>query len=435
VKRSKKFKILAFLTCLLIILDGDYPGYEVFTETFYGLYVGPILQGLPSNPILYAIGVGIGPFLAAYRRKKSKDLRNQYEQAITMAGLPLVILATISFVIGIAGGGDFRIASWQARFLVCNLFWTIGMFSAVNKLDDVYRFGELLFRATLVKAALFLLIFASYYGGSKMYMGDKIEYVSSHSDSMYYAVGLGLTIFRILFDQQISVKIKSIGWAILLAMPLFINERRVAIIALLGGLVLSSFFIVPTLPPKIKKKLPTYGVIVAILGVVFWFSPLNPTQSIVNEQSAGEKDYRDIENYNLYNSIGRFPFLGIGFGVPFPQYEQLPDVIKFSEMLAWIPHNNFLMVWAFVGFAGPVSVGMYLLFGAATAVRTFRLTYDYRNRVIGLVAFLAVCQYGFYFWADIGMTYSQFPCLLIGACTKAAYLLESEQIKKGLRHA
>ncbi len=420
---------------LFIILDGNYPGYEVFTEPLFYFYTGPLIPGFPTNPITISLLFGIPALIKAFSQRHSGTHKSSYEHQIVIVGLPLVLIGGFSSIFGLAGGGDFRIMSWQYRILLGNLFWTFTMFAAVSSVDNVYYYLNLIYKAIKIKTVLFLGIYFGVYGGT-LQVGERLaEYMSSHTDSVNYAWGIGIALFRVLFDKKFSSRFTEGIWVLTMAAPLFINERRIAIVGLMAALALSSFFIVPTLPAKVKKKLPIYGAIGAVFAVIFWFSPLNPTNSIVNEQSAGEKDYRDVENYNLYVTTGQNPIFGLGFGVPFPQYEVLPDVIKFGDLLAWIPHNTFLMTWAFTGFIGAVSLGMYLMYASAISVKTFRISDDPNIRLVGYACFVVTCQYGFYTWADMGLFASQTPCIMVGACAKFVYFWEQQRMKGVQAHA
>jgi O-antigen ligase len=87
--------------------------------------------------------------------------------------------------------------------------------------------------------------------------------------------------------------------------------------------------------------------------------------------------YRDIERYNLVQTIRANRVFGIGFGNQFGQYVSLPDLTSVWPLQFYTPHQNILWLWLKLGIAG-ISVMMAVFIAAmARCLRTI-----YRHPVL-----------------------------------------------------
>ncbi len=435
-KKTLTLKTISFLSVCTIILDGTYPGYDVFFEPISDFLMGGIMPIAISTTIVMSVICGTPAVLRAVKNWKKNTIFDHYARIIILSTAPLVLFTHLSLVYGVITGGDFRISTWQVRMYVGILFWTIAAYYAIRRKQDVLDLSETIYTAIRIKAILFIAIFITYYGGTlNLPNGTRVEYLSSHSDSLHYGIGVGISAYKFLFDSNPTKKFWRLAFIFIIAIPLFVNERRVAIVGLMMASVLSSALIIPTLSAKIRKKLPIYAVIFGILGAAFWFSPLNPTSSITETDANGVRDYRDLENYNLYNEISNHYLLGTGLGRPFTQYELLPDIIKHGEFNAWVPHNNFLMTWAFTGFIGVVSLGIFLFFSSAITASAFIKSPNIDYRIPALMGLVAITEFSFYTWGDMGLNMNMLPCILIGSCTKLLAIIETESLTARKSHA
>jgi O-antigen ligase len=109
--------------------------------------------------------------------------------------------------------------------------------------------------------------------------------------------------------------------------------------------------------------------------------------------------YRQVETYNLVETIRQNPVLGRGFGQKFLQVYPLPYIpFVWAE---YIPHNSVLWIWMNTGAGG--FIAMLYLFGAGISVGA-RATMRMRSRhgaALALTATLYLVMYPIYAYVDI----------------------------------
>jgi len=117
--------------------------------------------------------------------------------------------------------------------------------------------------------------------------------------------------------------------------------------------------------PRRPILLSYLAIVLTTIGVVYvaayWNTPYGalaqPARAIRSQIDPSPRDeasdmYRDIEQYNLTQTIRDSSLLGIGFGRPFIQYQGLPDLTSFWPLQFYTPHQNILWLWLKVGLLG-----------------------------------------------------------------------------------
>jgi O-antigen ligase len=154
-----------------------------------------------------------------------------------------------------------------------------------------------------------------------------------------------------------------------------LSQRRAAFVALVAGFVVLALVLCFRRRRLFFVVAPMVLLLIAGYTVAFWNATdgvgfgAAAIKTVVAPGSVSEEDessdfYREIENFDLVETIKAQPLTGVGFGKQFAQPVPLPD-ISFFVFAEYIPHNSILWIWLKMGYLGFVM----LLFIIAAALR------------------------------------------------------------------
>jgi hypothetical protein len=423
--------LLQLLLVIIVVLHGDYNGYQLPVTPIQEFFLSNLASGLPSLLEITILCWSVPLIFKASGGPKKDGFGTPLLLAMRFALSLFFLLAIVWTLYGIANGQQFRIAMWQIRPMPYVLCWAFIGFHVCDTPSKATRLLNTFLKSVAVKAAIIALYFHVAWNGSKLRpSGDsEFEYVTSHWDGMFAGIALVLTFSRLLTIKQWSKRIPLLAQAALIGYGWMLNDRRISFL----GVLFSMFFLTVIFASKMPRaKLLRYiphAIALGCVGLAAILVPASPLHSLIADDPSGQLDYRDIENYNLFRMTGEKSILGWGYGRPFEQYFPLPDIFGFAEVLSWIPHNNILMTWAFAGVFGLSALGLVFSFGTAVSVRLLGATTDTATKVFAASAFSAVVQWVFYAWADMGLTVSVMtpvPACLIGISARLLLKANSE---------
>jgi hypothetical protein len=370
------------------------PWTSELSRYFYSVWseIGLELFGLGNwistiDVVLMALSIG-----CIVRREEP---RHGYAEGVPrpLFILPLLFLAVVGAAVlyGIATGGDARIAVWQARPYLY-LVWTALLTAAVIRTrNELIGAVALLVGATIFKASQIVWMFVV---EAEAKFGEWRE-ILGHEDSLFVVGALSL------IGSLAILRVRSRGVSFLflcapiLLLGLILNLRRSAYLALALSAVLAAF-IFHHHGRAMLKILVTLVFGVGIYGVLLWNSdaplavPLQKLKSVIfasaGTPDAGSNLYRIMETANLLQTIRNHPF-GLGFGHPFENHIELPDVSAIVPNWQYFPHNVFLGLWAFLGPAGLTLLLLYLSSLLACASQNLR---NERDGVLQSISFFVV---------------------------------------------
>ena len=278
--------------------------------------------------------------------------------------VPLMLL--LGMAVGIARGGAVNLAYHEARGL---LFGTMAFFV-------VWRTGGLESRALArwFVGATAALGFGVLYrfvvdlrGGAA---GPPKEFWFGHETGLFLAAGAlaGCLLLTKVKDHRGRALLAL--YVVLMVAVTLMTGRRSAILVAGVGVIAVAWLVFPRRP-----ALLTFGAVVALaVGAfyvnAFWDSQAGPiaeparavrSQVDPDPRDASSDAYRETERSNIQRTLSESPLLGVGFGRPFTEYEELPD-LDFWPLQLYTPHQNLLWLWLKMGIAGAaVLLGLWVL--------------------------------------------------------------------------
>lgn len=331
------------------------------------------------------------------------------------------------FVVGIASGGDLRIALFEGRAM----FIVLPVYALIINLCDRRSLRLLTWTAV---AAIFInaLLALSYLSTRSTVELETSQDLGEHAAATHWNVILLLTLLLFLYNAGTRA-----GRFVLLAMCVptvmvyLASQRRSAV----AGLVVALAFVALSLWWRNRARFLTFVPMIAVLllgyTLAFWNStspaafPAQAIKSIVANDQSSEADrssdaYRAIENFDINFTIQQSPITGLGFGRQFYRPYPLPD-ISFFEFYEYIPHNSFMWIWIKTGFGGFLAMMTMLAFALRAGTRSMVKSRDSTDVVLSIVGISIVVMFIVFAFVDIAWTPQNMVLLALGfgLCSQA----------------
>ena len=317
--------------------------------------------------------------------------------AVSFAG---VLLLEVE---GLARGGDFRQSLWQLRQLLWLPVLT-GLFSyCLRDLRDLRTIAGLATLAACVKVALGLFFMVTVAWPS----GYAPDVMTGHDDSVLYGSVVACCC-------AVWVHHPTRRWFVRMLVPcawvvvgIAVNNRRLAFVSLFASL----FVLYVMLQGRMRRQI-NRGVLLMLPVFALYllagrnrrsgiFKPAALVMSVGAQKDASSKT-RDIENYNLTQTLKPNKILGTGWGHEYNEVVQAYDISKAFSQYRYIAHNSVLWLLSIGGIVGftmlwmPVPVGVYL------AARSYRFARAPAERVAAATALGVLVCYVLQAWGDMG---------------------------------
>jgi O-antigen ligase len=291
---------------------------------------------------------------------------------------------------------------WQGiRWLYLPVVYAL-MRQALRGKPDAPTVGKLLIAVGLFRAGEALL-FRSWFPA------DVLPHATTHADSVLFVACLAI-LGALLLEMPSP---RTFRLALVLS-PIFLwairaNNRRLAY-AELALVVLVFWFLTPWRPLKRKVARVLVALSLPILLYVGagWssqagvFGPVRKFRSMLDSTADTSTLWRDLENFDLVFTFKENPLLGLGFGRPFEQKIQLPDVTAAYELEPYVPHNSVVGLWAYGGLLGFAALWAVFPVGFFFTVRAYRWSRTPVERATALGAAAVQVCYLVQGYADLG---------------------------------
>ncbi|MEX1212603.1 MAG: O-antigen ligase family protein [Balneolaceae bacterium] len=411
-----KIEVSLYLMVLSILLFEQYdiPGFETFTREvsfFSNLkeipYVPYFHRGMVSPFEIHLTFLIIGLMIHAAIRK---DFR--FKPLIAPVAYLLFVLAFVfAFANGFRNGGDYMVALWEVRALfyfflmylivpqiidstsqIRVFIWICIIGISFKALQGVYRFIDLGFTT----------------GGYAV--------LTNHEDPVFmvtlFVLLMGLSLYLANDPQR--------KWILLLLLLLmlgfYVAQRR----ATYASLIVSVTTFILILPAHNRVRFMKYFLPVLAILILYGIAGWNhtgtfgrPVQMIKSGIVQPDKEtnfadyssnlYRDIENYNLAQTVVRNPLIGTGFGVKYDQ--PIPLVQIRFPLREYIPHNQIYWLVVKTGSLGFFAFWFFFNSFAAKGTQIFIRLKDPYLKSVSLMIVIAIINQMVVSFFDLQLTY------------------------------
>ncbi len=326
------------------------------------------------------------------------------------AAAALFLWLGFSAAYGISRGGDFLPALWELRALFYLGFMYFFVPQIIQERHQVRAvvwvlIGTMAFKTLQGLVRILRLGFA---------FGNRTE-LTNHEDPLFmialFFLLLGFTLLGGHRGQR-----RALLWLLLPMFVVFILAQRRATYGAIAVALIAFFILIPAAnrATLLKVILPILVVVGLYLGV-FWnsTSALGYPAQLVKSSFSSDKEnaadryysnlYRELEDYNLAQTIKRSPLIGIGFGNKYDQ--PIPLVFIPFTLRDYIPHNEIFWLLVKTGAIGFFFFWFFLdafLFHAASVYRGLRDPYLKSLCAIVMLAILGQIVVSFF---DLQLTF------------------------------
>lgn len=314
--------------------------------------------------------------------------------------------AAITFLelYGLARGGDFRNSLWQIR----QLFWLPVLGVLFGNAFKTAGARKALLWALMAIAWIRSAIGAYFYFAVCRPQGIRPDYVTTHSDSLLTVVAMliGLTALAERPSRQ-HLLLNAVLQPMLL-LGLIVNNRRLAFVSLAVGVVTLIVLGPPVLIRFLKRSAIVAVPLVVIYAGVGWnstagiFKPVSMIRS-VSSQKDSSSETRDIENFNLIQTLKRHPLLGSGFGHEYVEVVQALRVDQIFAQYRFIAHNSVLWLLSLSGWVGFTLVWMVFPVAVLISLKVRQDSTLVLDRVTAFATAAAVLCFVLQAWGDMGL--------------------------------
>jgi hypothetical protein len=382
---------------------------------------GTLGLGIPASPFELVVFGWVQVLLWRRRRRPGAAGVNA-----TIALQAATIFALLAF--GLLRGGDVQAAYWQVRQLLAMpalafIFHELltGDRAELKALGWIVV-GSAVFKA--VQGAWFYTVIAAPQGLTP-------AYVTTHADTVLFVAAVLILICYHLHARTARSLWTSLGLGAVILCGVYLNDRRIAWVELVLGIV--ALWALMT-PGPVKRRALKLGCalspLIAIYVAVGWGSPaqvFRPLHALGSVEEAGDSSTfaREVENYNLAMTVRESPLWGHGFGHHYREVVR-NEIHHSFELFRYIPHNNIYALYLAGGALGFFGVWFPLVYAVFLAARALRASRDPLVRTAALGVVGAVFLFALQAWGDMGtQSYSPvlFAALALGGAARIAVSL------------
>lgn len=369
-----------------------------------------------------------------------KVLRDPIDDPLGLGVLPNpmksafgVFFAAIVFLeaYGLLRGGDFRNSLWQVR----QLFWLpmLGVLFGHALKSPGARLG--LLRTLMIAAWVRCAMGIYFYYGVARPAGMRPEYATTHSDSVLTVVAMLIGASSLAERPSRDHILLNLLLQPVLFLGLIVNDRRLAFVSLGAGLALLVLLGPPALIRFLKRSLVVLVPLAMLYVAAGWnsnaavFRPVSTLRSLTANEDASSQT-RDIENYNLIQTLKRHPILGSGFGHEYVELVQANRVDQVFAQYRYIAHNSVIWLLSLAGWVGFAMLWTVFPVGVLIALHVHRESTGAVDRVTAFSAVIAILCFVLQAWGDMGLQ-SWMGTLIVTALTGATGALFTAKAKEG----
>jgi hypothetical protein len=345
-----------------------------------------------------------GTLALAVARKGAR--RDRVRPVLTSMLVSLASLGAL-WVWGVARGGDVRQTTWQLHLFVMAFVVAHLVVASCRTVAHYTQLGKVILAAALYRA--FILIVFRFTVAPTLVPWPQT--MTTHSDTALFVVGIVLLVVDAVERRTGRSVLRAVALTIPIALAIHWNNRRLAWLSL--GLSLALVYLLLPAGPvrrRINQAVTVLVPLAALYVIVGWerteriFKPVRSIATMIGSQADASSETRDIENWNLIQTLKTSPLLGLGFGHEYHEYSVAYSIKEIFPQYRYIPHNSVLGLLAFTGLAGFTGTWQVFAVSAFFNARVLRVARTPEARAVGLASLVMLVAYMLQAWGDMGLS-------------------------------
>jgi hypothetical protein len=301
------------------------------------------------------------------------------------------------------GYADIKQTLWQFHGLIWLAGLPMFLTTCVRDTREVKAFAYMFTFVAMAKIAWGVYLFATV----AWPYGVAPESMTGHEDSVLYTMCVFFWISACVHKPSKGAVLRLLFFGGWILYGIALNNRRIAYVCLLIGLM--TFYLMLQGP---MKRAATRVMLRAIPFIVVYlaigagrphgiFKPAAMIMS-VGEQKDASSQTRDIENFNLIQTLKPHMIAGTGWGYEYNEVVKADDISKFFPQYRYIAHNSVLWLVSIGGMIGfailwiPIAVMMYL------GMRSYQFSEHWMDKTAASTAVAVLGSFVVMAWGDMG---------------------------------
>ncbi len=412
---------IGLIVCISAFSEVEKRNYDPISQIEYSLQASlqTTFRGPPVMPLeMMMLAVAVVWFVRRSRGDIPKvPIFGAYSKIVWL----LVAGLVWGYVWGVflRGGGDAIVGLWEARAVAHLLVVTFLAGQLIRTEDGWRRLAQALMVVTGIVALKIILRSALYIGRIEGIDESSFDHNNVLFFNFFFIFGLAYLFFKP------KVRWSGIWWAIYFTLLPFIIIADVLVQRRSGfgslGLALVTLLV---LGARWKPKTMIMVALATVIFVsgyfaAFWNTsspilaqPIRAVKSLVEPDIRDflSNQYREIEYFNLMETLNSSPVLGIGFGQEFLFVKAMPNISGWP-FWRYTPHNEVVWLWLKLGLFGFIVFWLVMLTSAYRGIKLFWTRNT--SMSLGPLFLAAICanvMQVFFAWIDQG--YSQTRSML-----------------------
>jgi hypothetical protein len=311
---------------------------------------------------------------------------------------------------GMIRGGKLTYSLLQMHTMFFMPFMTMFFAYAFKRRADIPILLTTYLTVAMLRALECIYYWATLFRGKVDGGGESGDgsYITTHSDSILAAVAIVICIVSIYQRPSLRHYLISLVVVPLVGIGVVLNNRRIAFVAVAMGFFFSYLAANASFRHRLHRTLSNLTPIALVYLVAGWGAqggwakPVQSLKSVIMQKDTSSAT-RDIENFNLLETMKQNPLIGSGFGHEYLEKVKAFDISKIFEAYRYVPHNSILWFWGVGGVVGFTLYWMFLVVGVFFAARLVRMAQTNRQAVMGMTALSAVIAWSSQCFGDMGL--------------------------------
>jgi len=403
-------------------IDVSGPNTQALSVIFAGI------PGLKATPVELLI---LWTTFSAFLRTLGQE-RQGSDGLVLTALVTFLVLLLLGVLNGVSKGGNFTIALWEVRAMLCIL----PVMLATNWL--IRDRGQLK-RLAIISVVVLVLMTVEAFWRYMTYVrpgtfSGVLEFAFGHETSVLVGLLMILCAAWSLWGPNRKQRLIALALALAAGVVEMTMRRRAGLIGAEVGLLTLGILLLIKDYRRFLIIAPIFLIVASAYLSFFWNStksvgePARAFRTVFDSGSTAPRDqasdeYRRAEKLSVWANIHAKPIDGIGFGVVYAKPYPFWNLSGFWPFWEYIPHNTILWLWMKGGVV--TFLAFWFLLGAAIVrmVAICRSTTDHFlvATSAGIAAFFPMLV--LFSYVDLGLTNVRLM-ILVGVCFGLIGLLQ-----------
>jgi hypothetical protein len=252
--------------------------------------------------------------------------------------------------------------------------------------------------------------------------GIRPAHATTHDDTVLFVTAIAICLAAYVHRPSrghLILVMTVVPW---LMLGIVANDRRIAYVSLAGSIAV----IYVLLRGPVKRVITRCALLAAPLLVVYVlmgqhrnsgiFAPAAKIMSVIMQKDASSGT-RDIENYNLVQTLKHGPLLGSGWGHEYLELSKGNDISEAFPQYRYIAHNSILWLWSISGVVGFTLLWMCVPITIFLATRSYDRARSPFERTAAASVIAAMVIWMVQAWGDMGT--QSWPGIVMISCLLA----------------